>query len=336
MSLHKRANSPYWHTEFVVKGRRISRSTGTTSRREAEQFEKRLREQIAREVKDQPIREALSLDQACARYWIEHGKRLRWAGDVERYLRYIVLHLDRDMPLRDLSARHITQLVAARRAQGAGDAACNRTVQVLQCVHNRAAKQWDETVKVIDWRLHKSKEKARVRWITPDEASLLLEALPAHIQMLVQFLLLTGLRKREAMELSWDRVSFERGTITVIAKGGLRKEFPISPEVIALLHEVPRTGASVFNTTNWRKHFDAAETAAGLTDLRWHDLRHIFATWLRQGGAPLEVVCQALGHSSIAVTQKYAHVSGAELRSALQKLPALSPSSAKVVALRIK
>lgn len=68
--------------------------------------------------------------------------------------------------------------------------------------------------------------------------------------------------------------------------------------------------------------------------LRWHDMRHTLATWLGQGGAPLEVIRDQLGHSSISVTQKYRHVVAGEVRDALQKLPALAPAGTKVVRLK--
>jgi integrase len=120
----------------------------------------------------------------------------------------------------------------------------------------------------------------------------------------------------------------------VILKGGRSREVLLSPEALAVLHEVPRTGSHVFDTTNYRNHFDAALRAAGVEDFHWHDLRHSFATWLGQSGAPLEVIRDQLGHSSISVTQKYRHVVGSEVRAALQKLPTISPNSTNVRSLK--
>jgi integrase len=327
MSVFKRKGSPFYQTEFIHRGRRVSRSTQTTSRREAEAFERTLREQVKREHKEVAAAPALTLDAACGRYWEQHGTRLRWARDVARNLKYVVALLDPTMPLAELANRHVADLVEGRRQQGAGIPAINRTLSVLQGVHSRAASRWDIPVKAIAWRDFKGKERGRVRWITEAEAGRLLAALPEHISRLVRFLLLTGVRQREAFELTWDRVAFDRGAFWITAKGGVRREVALSAEALLLLHETPQAGRFVFDRTNWRKHFEKACKAAGISDFRWHDLRHTHATWLRQKGVALEVVSQSLGHSGIAVTQKYAHVAQHEVREALQLIPALRPSS---------
>jgi len=336
MSVFKREGSPYYQTEFVYRGRRVVRSTGTSSRREAETFERDLRDKVASEAKSPKIVSTLTLDRACAKYWIEHGRRLRWARDVERNLKYIVTFIERDLPLSELSNKHVAQLAHARLEQGAGPAAVNRTVVVLQGVHNRAAGKWEEPVKVIAWKGHKLKEQGRVRWVTVEEAMQLLDALPPHIRAIVHFLLLTGVRQREAFELTWDRVHLEKGIVEITAKGGVKRDIVLEAETFTLLQQLPRNGRYVFDTTNWRKHFDAAKKTAGITNFRWHDLRHTHATWLRQAGVPLEVVSRSLGHSGIAVTQKYAHVAQHEVRAALQKLPALSPNIGNVVILKAR
>lgn len=331
MSLYKRKNSPHWWTEFVVKGRRIARSTGCTSRRDAEQFERALRDQVAREVRA-PRPAGQTLDAACGQYWIEHGKRLRDARNVARNLRSITDHIDPSLPLADLSTRHVTELVTAMRAAGRGEIAINRTVTTLQGVHNRAAKSWEWTVKVIAWKGHKSRERSRTSHLTHDQAVALLGALPEHIAAVVRFLLLTGLRRNEAFGLTWDAV--QAGSVTVRVKGGSIRRLTLSAEAVDLLANQPRTSRFVFDTTNWRRAFDEARTAIGYPALRWHDLRHSHATWLGQAGTPLDVIRDALGHSSIAVTQKYRHVVGSEVQDALQKLPTLSPNTGKVSGLK--
>lgn len=218
------------------------------------------------------------------------------------------------------------------RAAGRGEIAINRTVTTLQGVHNRAAKSWEWTVKVIAWKGHKSRERSRTSHLTHDQAVALLGALPEHIAAVVRFLLLTGLRRNEAFGLTWDAV--QAGSVTVRVKGGSIRRLTLSAEAVDLLANQPRTSRFVFDTTNWRRAFDEARTAIGYPALRWHDLRHSHATWLGQAGTPLDVIRDALGHSSIAVTQKYRHVVGSEVQDALQKLPTLSPNTGKVSGLK--
>jgi integrase len=336
MSLFRRPDSPYWYTEFVHKGRRIVRSTGTTSAREAAAFERRLREEVAREA---PALTAptpsLTIDQACGRYWTQHGRKLADASNVQRWLLYAVRYLDRDLPLHELSNKHVTAFVAAMEAAGIGPISINRTVTTLQGVHNRAAKSWEVTVKVIDWKGAKTKEIPRTRWLPREEAQHLLAALPIHIRRVVLFLLTVGLRRGEAFRLRWVDVDLENASIVVRIKGGQTRMVQLSPEAAMVLHESPRDGVLVFDATNFRKHFEAARRAAGIEDFRWHDLRHTFATWLGQSGAPLEVIRDQLCHSNIAVTQRYRHVAQPEVRAALQKLPTLSPNTTNVMPLKV-
>lgn len=331
MSLYRRKGSPFWWTEFVIRGRRVARSTGTASRREAEQFERGLRDQIAREAPT-PRPAGQTLDAACGRYWIEHGRRLKNADHIARHLRSITEHLDNTLPLADLSTRHVNDLVVGMRAANRGEIAINRTVTTLQGVHNRAAKVWEWPVRVIRWKGHKSKERPRIAHLTLAQATALIAALPEHIATLVRFLLLTGLRRGEAFGLTWDAVQSD--AVSVRVKGGYVRRVLLADEAIDLLANLPRDGRYVFDRTNWRKAFEAGKRAIGQPDLRWHDCRHTHATWLGQAGVPLDVIRDALGHSSIAVTQKYRHVVSGEVRAALQKVPTLIPNSGKVIGLK--
>lgn len=336
MSLFKRPHSPFWQTEFQVEGTRVSRSTRTSSRREAERVERELREQIRRDLKQSAPKPtaALTIDQACGRYWIEHGSRLADHVNVKRYLLYATRYLDPLMLLGDLSNRHIAEFITTMRDAGIGDRAINHTVVCLQGVHNRAAKVWEEPVRIINWREHKTKGQSRTRWITPEIARELLDAMHPDTAEIVRFMLLTGVRKKEAFNLLADNIDYQNATATVIQKGGRIHVVELGPEALLLLQALPERGRYVFDTTNWRKRFEAAKQTIGLEDFRWHDLRHTAATWLGQSGASLDIIKEQLGHSSIAVTQKYRHVTRSEVRAALQRIPALSPSSDKIVPLK--
>lgn len=334
MSIFKRSGSPYWQTEIVVKGTRVVRSTGTTARRDAEQFERALRDQLRREVAEPRRTPQTTLDQAAGRYWAEHGRRLRDARNVRRWLVYITTYVDKDTPISELSTRHVVEMVEAMRQRAVGEISINRTVTCLQGVHNRAAKAWELPVRVIDWHKLKTKERARVQFLEHDEALKLLAELPQHIRAVVLFMLATGLRKREAFGLTWDKV--RSGSVVVTVKGGYEREVVLSADAAEVLANQPREGAYVFNTRNWRKEFDKARQSAGVGSIRWHDLRHTFATRLGRSGADLAVIREALGHSSIAVTQKYRHVVSGEVSAALARLPSMAGTSDKVILLRRK
>jgi integrase len=345
MSVSKRPGSPYYWTEFEYRGRRVRESTKTASRRDAEAYERRRREEVAAEFAAKPKQppekqklQRLTLDVACGRYWIEHGRRRRDARDEQRNLKYITQFIDRDILLTDLSNRHVNELRNARLAMGAGPAGVNRTLTTLQTMHNHAAQRWEVEVKVIAWRKHKLKEpKERVRWITREEAQRLLNRLKEfapHIEIVVRFMLLTGLRREEAFNCEWAKIEWDKSQIIVRVKGGHERAVDLEAEAMQILREQPKVDRYIFDTTNWRKHFDRGLEEAAIEDFTWHDLRHTFATWLGRSGAPIEVVSKALGHSSIAVTMKYRHVIGSEVRDALRKLPTLQSPQENVVPLK--
>jgi integrase len=338
MSVFKRAGSPFYYSEIVYRGLRSVRSTKTSSRREAEAFDREHKKQIVAKA-GKPKRPSLTVDEACGRYWIEKGQHLGWAEHVQRHLRWIVSAIG-SQTVASVENHDVANLAAFRIDSGAGAAGVNRTLAVFRQVVGRASVSWGVTVQKIDWKEHFQKEpKGRVRWLTPAEAQRLCEALPEHVRLAVEWSLYTGTRKGETYGLRWADVDFERGIAEVQGKTGKRSVW-LSAEARAVL-EAAKTYAYhpnryVFDRTNQRKLFTKALEDCGLTDFHWHDLRHTHATWLRQGGAPLEIVARSLGHSTIQVTQRYAHVDDQEVKDALRKLPSLTPSATNVVPLKKK
>jgi integrase len=76
----------------------------------------------------------------------------------------------------------------------------------------------------------------------------------------------------------------------------------------------------VFDTTNFRRRWQNAVKRAGLENFRFHDLRHTFASWARMSGADLADICEALGHSNISVTMRYAHIEPAQHKTAFDRI----------------
>lgn len=328
MSLFRRPRSPYWYCEIQVAGRRVVRSTGTDSKREALKFERELRTELERERGRKPRKE-MTLDQACAAYWLEKGQHLKWAPEVARHLRLISESLSgRDVELSLVGNDSVARLVGNRKAAGAGPAGVNRTLAVLRQVLRRSGRIHGQETQLIDWPSHWLKEpRGRTRWLTEAEAQRLLEASPEPLRLAIEWSLLTGCRRSETYGLKWGDVDIGRREAAIRGKTGQRW-LKLSDAALGLLARMPTPdpAVAVFDRRNQRKLFEAAVKAAGLADFTWHDLRHTHATWLRQRGAALEIVQRSLGHSSITTTQRYAHVADREVQDALASLPTLSPT----------
>jgi integrase len=152
-----------------------------------------------------------------------------------------------------------------------------------------------------------------------------------HAAVLVS--LATGVRQGELLRLEWKDIDFDKKTLTVlISKNTKRRSVHLPDPAIAALKELRRDGVvslkqvfvdddgepadKFYLTFRWRK----VRTAAGLTDFRWHDLRHSCASYLAQNGASLVEIGAVLGHSSPSITAKYAHLVAGKAVTGADKL----------------
>jgi integrase len=132
--------------------------------------------------------------------------------------------------------------------------------------------------------------------------------------------LATGLRQGELLRLEWKDIDFDKQTVTVlVSKNTKRRAVHLPEPAVAALKALRKNLVGprrVFVQEdgeparkfwlNYRWH--QVRTAAGLTDFRWHDLRHSCASFLAQNGATLVEIGAVLGHSSPSITAKYAHL----------------------------
>lgn len=338
MSVFKRAGSPFYYSEIVYRGIRSVRSTKTSSRREAEAFDREHKKQIVAKA-GKPKRPSLTVDEACGRYWLEKGQHLGWSGHVERHLKWIVASCG-STPVGSFSNQDAGTVVSYRESTGAGAAGVNRTLSVLRSVLSRAQKVWGVEIQHIYWKEHFKKEpKGRTRHVTAKEGKVLWASLPQHIALAFKWSLHTGCRKEETFSIEPRDVDLDRGQVAIRkAKTGARivwltaESRGIITEALALCQKEKRV--KVFNKKNVRRHWKKALEAAKIEDFHWHDTRHTHATWLRQAGAPLEVVARSLGHASIQTTMRYAHVDDTEVKDALAKLPTFVPEADNVVPIK--
>ena len=150
-----------------------------------------------------------------------------------------------------------------------------------------------------------------------------------HMTPMVLLSLITGMRQGELFSLAWEAVDLSLRTITVLAshsKGNNTRVIPLNAEAHAVLTTIrpdpakglvfksPITGGR-FN--NVKKAWAEITKAAGIPDLRWHDLRHDFASQLVMKGAPLFTVQKLLGHANSRMTQRYAKLAPSTLADAV-------------------
>jgi len=112
-----------------------------------------------------------------------------------------------------------------------------------------------------------------------------------------------------------------------VTKSGKRREVPLNAESYAALVSFnQRESARVFKNQSLRKAYENAVSNAKLDDVNFHTLRHTFASWAVMRGVSLKELQELLGHSSLAMTMRYAHLAPERLRSAVTRLEGLTSS----------
>jgi integrase len=214
-------------------------------------------------------------------------------------------------------------------------AAVNRPLALLRHLLRLAHEEWGVLDSLPTIRTEKE-SRGRMKWLTPEEAVKLLEACRKSgnkvLVDLMEFALFTGVRRGEALALTWDRVDRARGVVSLdVTKNGEPREVKLNSTADAVLARrwTPDATGYVFGSRKWnsfRSAWEAALSASGIQGFRFHDLRHTFASWLVQRGRPLKEVQDALGHLSVTMTNRYAHLAPENLRAAVAVLDGVLPA----------
>ncbi len=156
--------------------------------------------------------------------------------------------------------------------------------------------------------------RQRSRYLTRDEIDRLLDACSKHLRPIVIFALNTGMRLSEILGLTWDRVNFEEGIVELVeTKSGDIRQVPLTPDARDAIESVGRKNRYVFTykgegMKSVKFSFKKACRGAGIDDLRFHDLRHTWASYFMMGGGNLYDLMVMGGWKSIKMVQRYAHL----------------------------
>jgi len=201
------------------------------------------------------------------------------------------------------------------------------------------AKKWRRIAYVPEFEWLRVPE-AKFDFLDRDESRRLIDTAEPEWRPMILVGLRAGLRQGELLALSWDDVDLQSGRLVVrhnmsrgvvgTPKGGRSREVPLGDDVAVSLREMPSRFARglVFRGEAGR-HLKKGEckwplwracAKAGLRRVGWHVLRHSFASQLVMGGVPLKAVQELLGHATIEMTMRYAHLSSDVRRDAVRTL----------------
>jgi integrase len=229
----------------------------------------------------------------------------------------------------ELTPAHIRAHIRHRQDQGAAPATINKELTLLSAALNAHALDHNLPRNNPVSGLKCREPQGKLRWLTQTEYQRLLDHSTGYLRDLIILACHTGLRKTELTQLRWERIDFTHHRLTLEpheTKSGKRRSIPLNAHALDALRRRAQeaTDAHVFPVADFKKAFATACRRANLPDVTPHTLRHTFASWLVINGVPLVEVRDLLGHSTIKLTERYAHLAPENLRTAVDALCAQS------------
>jgi integrase len=277
--------------------------------------------------------------------YLPHVKTYKrsWKTD-ETVLRVHVLPVLGSSYVDQVRSEPIAALVQRMREKEYATGTTNRVVIVLRHIFNLARK----------WRIPGVTENPtagialapdvnRERFLSVEEARRLIASIERDenevAKKAIMLLLLTGARRNEVTHARWEHVDWDKRTLLVpLSKSGKPRSIALNAQAVALLRSIRASDRSPYifpaPTTDrpspslyfpWQR----IRVRAGLPDLRLHDLRHSFASFLVNSGVSLYVVQGLLGHAHTRYTQRYAHLTPDTLLDAAETMSGVIATEAR-------
>lgn len=324
--VYRRADSKYWWIASTLpSGHRIRRSAGTEQREEAEALLAQIKLAAFREA-NFGVKQKRSWQEAVLRF-LEVKSALKSAKDIRRICRQLHPYLGH-LTLDQIDGDMVWQVIKGERAKGNAPATINRYLATVRTVLRMARDEWQWVDSIPKIRLLPG-EVERDRWLTEEEADRLIRCCPEHLAALVRFALATGCRASEIKELEWSRISADGRTAWLNkTKNGTPRGVPLNDDALQVLMEQrgkhPRfcftyEGKPIL----WQLSNSAWQTAlakAEITDFRFHDLRHTWASWHRQAGTSCDELKDLGGWKSRQMVDRYAKFATENLQSAAARI----------------
>ena len=319
-NIYKKENSPYWYYQFKINSKKIRGSTGTTNQREAYQIALLKKTQISNEIKNPNKFKGKTWEDARDR-WMG-AKDIRAKNELVR-LRWFDKRLS-GKKLKNIDADLVWKLQQEQIASGKAKQSIDRDFNQLKSILKQAHKiGWLKEFPIIE-KLGKDIE--RHRDLKEEERGRLQEALPLHLIDPINFYLITGLRKSELVNLTWDQVDLNKKRIRFKEDEHKNEEFayiPLNNKAIEILkRNKGRHKTLVFagrskvtgGLGDFKKSWATALQKANIKDLKIHDLRHHVGATLAEQEVSESYIAEMLRHKTQSTTRRYTKARDAKLR----------------------
>lgn len=340
-----------WVVDFVLDDQRIRRVSPVQTKRGAQAYEIELRKELASPTPAPGVEPAAEVttfaefaDEWMATYVAVHNKPSGRKRKENAVRNHIVPFFGKRR-LNQITLRDVEAFKAEQVRRELNPATINRHLNIFSCLMKHAV-EWGVIAEMP--RPRRLAEPGRdFDWLRPDEVSAMLATAKAASQRyytLIFLALRTGMRKGEIYGLHWRSIDFDARRITVeysawrsqlgTPKSGKTRVIPMTADLAEVLDAwrrvcpgdivfPSRKGGIVYGLSLANRALHLALDRAGLRRVRFHDLRHTFASHLVLKGCSLKVVQMLLGHHSVKMTERYAHIADEQLMSAVDVLEGL-------------
>ena len=316
--------------DFRVRGKRYRKSTGTSDRKQAELILKKI-----------------EVDIASGKFGIDdfNQREVLFGEFIDKYLVFSKATKARNTFLLDERA---LKLFRSFWGEGQLGSILPRDIEAYKIARLDSVKPSSVNVELkhlksafetaVRWEMLESNPFRKVKllkvkgnnfpkFFTKEEVAVMLSCIPeGAFKALILFYLYTGCRRNEALDLKWGDVDLEEKTVTfLMTKSGLSRVVPFNGELYPVLQGLPRDGERVFPfkpdyVTHQFKKIVLASGIENATNLHVHSLRHTYASHLVMAGVDIKTVSELLGHSSVKVTEMYAHLMPNHLKASVERL----------------
>ena len=323
MSLFKKGRT--WYIDYYVEGKRRREAVGTNLKVAERALAKRhvqVAEHRFLEIAKSP---KVSFDEL-SKIYMEYAEanKLSWSRDKQSIDRLLALYGGKCISeITPLSLENYK----SRRLKAVSPATVNRELACLKHMFTKAIQWQMASINPVKQVRMLKEHNQRLRYLTNDEVQRLLSELSLHMKPVVICALHTGMRRGEILNLKWDDLDLKQCILFVRdSKNGEKREIPICHVLASIFRELPRKSDFVFSFNDGRRMlraregFEKAVKRAGILNFTFHDLRHTFASHLVMSGVDLLTVKELLGHKSINMTLRYAHLNPDHKRKAVELL----------------
>jgi len=339
---NKKDGTTSWYYDFMINNVRY-RGVGGITKTQALRTQEKIREKVLNGEYDLVVGPNHIRIEVFTKTFLERRKQLRsWKRD-ELSTRNLLSYF-RGKTMHEIKSSTIEDYIIKRKGDGVANATVNRELSCLRRMYNLAIKWGHARKNPLNDVEFLQEPPGRDRFLSKEEIQKLINVASIYLRPVIITALSTGMRLNEILNLTWDRVHISNVIDPyielMITKNNKKRFIPLNEVMLTLLKDLKHTrngSEYVFlNSLGEKYHhithvFQSTLTKAKITNFRFHDLRHTFASHFIMNSGDLMTLKEILGHSTLKMVERYAHLAASHKRKQINNLNAIFETSAETI-----